>query len=64
MISRHAFSLCFIGQLRKCQNGFVTDTDEDAQVKRAVLAQPGKSICLADHSIFGRLALVGAIPEL
>lgn len=59
MISRHAFSMCFIGASSiSAQNGFMTHTDEDAQVKRAVLARSGERICLADHTKFNRSSFV------
>lgn len=59
MIVRHAFSMCFIGANSiSAQNGFMTYTDEDAQLKRADLARSGKRICLADHTKFNRSSFV------
>lgn len=59
MISRQALSMYFIeANSISAQNGFMTHTDEDAQVKRAVLARSGKRICLADHTKFNRSSFV------
>ena len=50
MISCHVLSMCFIeANSISAQNGFMTHTDEDAQVKRAVLrGQESASIWLTD----------------
>ena len=55
MISCHVLSMCFIeANSISAQNGFMTHTDEDAQVKRAVLrGQESASIWLTIRSSIG-----------
>lgn len=59
MIQKHAASICFVGAGGiSLKDGFMTQTNEDAAVKRAMISRSDFSICLADHLKFDRMSFV------
>lgn len=59
MIGKHAASICFVGAGSiDLKDGFMTQTNEDAAVKRAMISRSKFTICLADHLKFDRTAFV------
>lgn len=59
MIHKHNASLCFIGASSLNANiGYMTHTNEDAQIKRAVLERSAISVCLVDHTKFNKNSFV------
>lgn len=59
MIHKHSASICFVGTSAiSPQEGFMTQTYEDAAVKRAMISRADFSICLTDHAKFGRSSFV------
>ena len=59
MINNHFATLCFIGASSlNAETGFLTHTNEDAQVKKAIMARSARSVCLADHTKFQKTSFV------
>lgn len=56
-IRKHVASICFIGASSiSINNGFMTQTNDDAAVKRAMIANSNFRICLADHLKFDKVS--------
>lgn len=59
MINNHWMSICFVGASSiNAERGFMTFTNEDAQIKQTAIARSETTICLADHTKFGRHSFV------
>jgi DeoR/GlpR family transcriptional regulator of sugar metabolism len=59
MINRHSANICFLGTSSfSISNGLMTHTNEDAEVKRAMMNHSGTIICLADHSKYETTSFV------
>lgn len=59
MINNHQMSICFVGTSSLNANfGFMTHTNEDAQIKRAAISRSSTKICLTDHTKFNQVSFV------
>lgn len=59
MINKHHASICFIGASSiSLENGLMTLNNEDMEVKRAMISNSAKVVCLADHSKFDKKSFV------
>ncbi len=59
MINNHFASVCFIGTSSIDPDlGLYTQTDDDAQIKRAIISRSSTTICLADHTKFAKTSFV------
>ncbi len=59
MINNHWMSICFLGASSiSIERGFMTYTNEDAQIKQAAISRSETAICLADHTKFSKNSFV------
>jgi DeoR/GlpR family transcriptional regulator of sugar metabolism len=59
MIEKHSAKICFLGATAiSLTGGFMTQTNEDAQIKKAMMANSEIKVCLADHSKFEKTSFV------
>lgn len=59
MVKNHFADICFLGTSSiGIKQGLMTQTNEDAEVKRAMIAQSKMIVCLVDSSKFGKTSFV------